>query len=372
MSPKPKTRTAPITSRRLVLGTVLLLAASLLAFGSTGPATATGNSGNSGTIKVHEEGSIGEMHNDPHVACPFYFEGFNMVATSGSIVVKAWPPTGNKQVVLTSNWTASDNEATADHHFLAGPYSLASGHYKVFISNAPDHVKMKTFWVECDGVVPPPPCVSPIGMTTYHYFLVGGVNYTSLDDLPLQAGDEVTIVFTLEGCGNKVLSFVSYNATANFNLPDQTVYSSDTGNFTAGIHTMDVIVPPCYYQIDFVFGTVIEHFDSAAGVTYHGQNRFIDGTVGGNACPPPTCEATNSCPPPTCEATNTCPPPACEATNTCPPPSETTTTTGSTTSTGTTGPTSTTQIPVFPSGAAVALGVGGALAATFFVLRRRM
>lgn len=384
---------------------------------------------NPGTIKVHDNSTIGEMRNDPHVACPFYFEGFNMVATSGNITVKAWPPTGDKQVVLTSNWSANDleNDTFADHHFLAGPYSLPSGHYKVFISNAPDHVKMKTFWVDCEptqvapcpagnarlmgysyviagqnetdlgdnvasgdhvklnfaiaagcndiqlslvaykapsasfnaatahlqvlydsetgffdagnhsmeidvpacffqvdfvfgavivqlgpagsnnfytpqgrlidsdnggqgscqDVPAAPPCEGTMELTGYHYFVLDGVNYTQLADIPLNAGDEVTVVFVLEGCGEETLSFVSYNATANHNLPDQTVFESDTGNFTAGTHTLDVTVPPCYYQLDFVFGAPIVHFDGTSAGTYHGQDRFIDGVQGGQACEAP-------------------------------------------------------------------------------------
>jgi hypothetical protein len=175
----------------------------------------------------------------------------------------------------------------------------------------------------------PPPCDGTIALTGYHYFVLNGVNYTHLADIPLHAGDDVTVVFTLQGCGEKTLSFVSYNATSDFNLPDQTVFGSDTGSFTEGTHTMDVIVPPCYYQIDFVFGAAIENFNPDGGVTYHDEGRFIDGTQAGQAC-------------------------------------ETHTTTSTTTGT------TTTSIPFFPSGMAVALGMGGALAGTLVVLRRRL
>jgi hypothetical protein len=140
-----------------------------------------------------------------------------------------------------------------------------------------------------------------------------------------KAGDSLTVLFHLDGqCGKLRLSFVSYNTTADHNLPDQTVFSSDTGLFGPGDHQLTIKVPPCFFQIDFVYGKVIEHFDPAHGVTYHDEGRFIDGSTGGSECVP-----------------------------------QTTTT-------------STTEIPFFPSAAALTVGVLGAVGGTLFVLRRKL
>jgi hypothetical protein len=167
-------------------------------------------------------------------------------------------------------------------------------------------------------------------ISAYHYE-IGGVSYDHLTGTNTHAGDTVTAVFTLSGCGEKQVSFVSYNTTADHNLPDQTVFDSDTGTLTAGSHSLTIQVPPCYFQIDLVYGPVIEHFNPPT-VTYHAQNRFIDGLVGGSEC---------------------------------------TTTTTSTTTTSTT-TTTTTEIPFFPSAAAMAIAVGGAVLGSVFMLRRRL
>jgi hypothetical protein len=108
---------------------------------------------NNGTVKVHTQGDIGSMENDPHVDCPFYVEGFNMDASHGSLVIKSWPPTGAKTVVMDTTWTA-DSGGSDSHHFLNGPYTLPSGHYKLFVEDT-KHDKMKVFWVDCDTPQPP-------------------------------------------------------------------------------------------------------------------------------------------------------------------------------------------------------------------------
>ncbi|HUR62526.1 MAG TPA: hypothetical protein VM286_09215 [Candidatus Thermoplasmatota archaeon] len=119
---------------------------------------------NNGTVKVHTEGDIGEMENDPHVDCPFYVEGFNMDAEHGTIVIKSWPPTGDKTVVLEDTYTA-DDQTEDSHHFLNGPYSLPSGHYKLFVSDE-QHEKMKVFWVECEESTPTGTETTPPGTET--------------------------------------------------------------------------------------------------------------------------------------------------------------------------------------------------------------
>ena len=131
------------------------------------PALATDN--NQGTVKVHDDESENPaQRNVPHVDCEFWIEGFKMSDDSGWIVFFAWPPTGDMEMVETGedqNWTA---DVTDEHgsHFLAGPFTLPSGHYRVEIytdvghPGAEDHfAKAKTFWVECEELpVVNPPC----------------------------------------------------------------------------------------------------------------------------------------------------------------------------------------------------------------------
>jgi hypothetical protein len=77
---------------------------------------------------------------------------------------------------------------------------------------------------------------------------------------------------------------VSYDATTNLNLNDQTVHDSDsiTLNQQGGGYALTVEVPECSYQLDFVYGDVIENLDPA---TYHGQNRYISGAQQSRECP---------------------------------------------------------------------------------------
>jgi hypothetical protein len=149
-SPPHRRRTLALTTAMfLFLGVALAALATPVA--ATPPACTDGNSdtpecNNSGDVKVHTFNDTGSEKNDPHVDCPFYVEGFNMDASSGTLVIKSWPPTGDKSVVLSDTWTA--DAGTPANHFLNGPYSLPSGHYKLFVSDT-QHDKHKVFWVDC-------------------------------------------------------------------------------------------------------------------------------------------------------------------------------------------------------------------------------
>lgn len=150
-SSNTRRKLAHLTTALLLCG--LALATSVAAVKDTDGAP--GNSGNNaGTVKIHETNETGDTSNDPHVGCPFYVEGFNMEGTSGSLVIKSWPPTGNKTVVLDDTWTADGAEP--QNHFVNGPYSLPDGHYKLFVSDV-KHDKQKVFWTEDCDVTPPCP-----------------------------------------------------------------------------------------------------------------------------------------------------------------------------------------------------------------------
>jgi hypothetical protein len=244
-------------------------------------------------------------------------------------------------------------------------------------------------------------------LTGYHYVLKG-VEYNRLSDAKshLMAGDEITVVFNVSpDCGNRELSFVSYNATSDFNLKDQTVFDSDTGTFHGADNHMAIKTPPCWWQMDFVMGGVIQKFSPPEG-TYHAQKRFIDGTTGGRSCdtPTPTPTETSSSPGP-CDETgdhngdhqnaddecDKCDEKAGHDDNNkceekCDDKDDQKEETGdhngdheNSDQTGdndnetcaTPTPTPTTPIPVFPSTTALGLGLVGAIGGVALVLRRR-
>lgn len=125
---------------------------------------------NAGTIKLHDE-AIADPNerNEPHVACEFWVEGFNMNDASGHLEFYSWPPTGDKSMVVPGGdsltWTGwTEDDADGNHHLLNGPYYLESGHYRVEAYTDDGHpghdahfAKSKMFWVECDETDLPPP-----------------------------------------------------------------------------------------------------------------------------------------------------------------------------------------------------------------------
>ncbi len=117
-------------------------------------------------------------------------------------------------------------------------------------------------------------------------------------------GDTVTVYFDVAaGCSSATVSFVAYKApgstwdagTAN----QQTVMNYQNGAFSAGgPYHLTVVVPSCYFQLDFVTGAPITTFGSDPKYFYHGQGDFIDGANGGkDTCPvtpAPPCDAIHS------------------------------------------------------------------------------
>jgi hypothetical protein len=104
------------------------------------------------------------------------------------------------------------------------------------------------------------------------------------------AGGMATVTFTVaEGCSNVELSLVSYSApSGTFNeqtASQQVLYRSDTNTFDAGVHTLTVAVPSCYYQVDFVYGAPIQQLGPAGTNNFYGkQGRLIQALNGGSAC----------------------------------------------------------------------------------------
>ena len=99
-----------------------------------------------------------------------------------------------------------------------------------------------------------------------------------------QQGDTVTVTFTVPAGDYDQLSLVSYNAPEPFyNANDanlQTVFQSVTAFEAPGTHTLSITLPPNFYQVDFVCGTVITTLGPEStnpNNFYHAQNRYIDG-----------------------------------------------------------------------------------------------
>lgn len=101
-------------------------------------------------------------------------------------------------------------------------------------------------------------------------------------------GDEVTVIFTIpEGQSPYTFTLVSYTAPGRtFVAGDaylQKIYDLDTGVFGPGTHTLSVVIPDSYYQIDFVCGSAIDVFGPAgSNIFYSAQNRLLSADNDGN------------------------------------------------------------------------------------------
>ena len=108
--------------------------------------------GNNGTLKIHDDGPTGTPDNDPKVGCGFDVEGFGLDAgQTGHLVFTVQggdAPTGADE-------DGGDVAANGQGYFIAGPYDLASGHYKATLygkDGAADvKAKSKVFKVTCEG-----------------------------------------------------------------------------------------------------------------------------------------------------------------------------------------------------------------------------
>jgi hypothetical protein len=164
--PAPVVEVAPLLTTKPkgagAVGRILLVGLVVVALAALGIATQVTSEPNTGTIKVHDGTDTDPVtRNEPHVEGDAFVEGFNMAAESGDLFFFSWPPTGNGELVLETTWAADDGEPA--FHFLAGPFDLPCGHYRVGASNGPAEpadfpggMKKKTFWVECPEEEPGP------------------------------------------------------------------------------------------------------------------------------------------------------------------------------------------------------------------------
>ena len=139
----PKIRLA----QTFVVAVVALTAVILLA-----PAGSAGPQNNRGDVWVDNPGHLGDPghENDPHLCGLIDIYGNGLADPSGSFDVVAWPPTGDGSTLVASG-TWNYDQTLGSNQVIAGPLSLAEGHYKLTVSQDPS--KSKVFWSTC----PPPP-----------------------------------------------------------------------------------------------------------------------------------------------------------------------------------------------------------------------
>lgn len=123
---------------------------------------------------------------------------------------------------------------------------------------------------------PPPTCPSQAKVVLEN----GGVTI---------AGGFATANFTVAaGCSGVQLSLVSYTAPSGTysdeTASQQVLFDSTTSTFGAGSYTLSVKVPSCFFQVDFVYGTPIEHLGPAGSNNFYSkQGRLIEGLMGGTS-----------------------------------------------------------------------------------------
>jgi hypothetical protein len=113
---------------------------------------------NSGDVWVDNPGqAAGPGHeNDPHLCGALDVYGSGLSASGGTFQIVSWPPTGDGSTIVASGaWTYGGT----GNQVIAGPITLAPGHYKLTVNQSP--VKEKVFWV-CTSPQPTP-TPTPIG-----------------------------------------------------------------------------------------------------------------------------------------------------------------------------------------------------------------
>jgi hypothetical protein len=115
-------------------------------------------------------------------------------------------------------------------------------------------------------------------------FVINGV--TSVKDLrkKVHAGDVVEVFFTIPSGDLDTLSVATYAATnPNGDSPQLSrLYQAATGTFGPGVHSLKVVVPNSYFEIDFVTGPPLDHFGpDKSNISYSAQHRLLSSDTGG-------------------------------------------------------------------------------------------
>lgn len=130
-------------------------------------------------------------------------------------------------------------------------------------------------------------CPEGIAAITSYEFLVNGSSTFSDLRGNINYGNNVRATFRIgEGCEDVELSLVSYEASSyEFNpatASKQVAYDQQTGFFDAGgEYILEVDVPSCFFEIDFVKGPVIDQLElDGSDNFYSAQNRLISSDNG--------------------------------------------------------------------------------------------
>ena len=126
---------------------LVLVAFAMMVLATMAPALAAPSKG---SLHVRDEAGGDAPGNDPHVSCSFWLRGEGLPDGPVDLLFRTWPPGGDGTQVATATATGPD--------FLAGPFTLAPGHYRVEAATG-DAGKSKTFWV--DACAEPSPSPSP-------------------------------------------------------------------------------------------------------------------------------------------------------------------------------------------------------------------
>ena len=234
-------------------------------------------------LKLHDiDVSFDDTRPEPHV-CRFFIEatGFG-VGQKGTWLISGQNPTpGN--VTETGNW-AADADGKWHTEAISG---LANGRYKLDVVNSAGGTTEKLFWVDC---ALPGGAVANISSNAACPQGADIIKDHSVISMSLQG--KAFIEFTLApGCFDVALSLVSYMApNANFSretASQQVLYAATTGTFSSdapsfGRHIIEVAMPSCFWQVNFVFGQPIVNLGPALSSNfYQDQGRLIAGSEGG-------------------------------------------------------------------------------------------
>jgi hypothetical protein len=147
--------------------------------------------------------------------------------------------------------------------------------------------------------------------------------------ISVDAGSAAVAFTVPDGCTGVAVSLVSYTATApNFDpasAQQQVLFRASSVTAPAGAQALTVALPPCFFQVDFVFGAPLQTLGPAGTGNFYGeQGRLILAWTGGSGpCTTTTTTTVVTTSPSTTPTTSTAGPPTTTAPATAIPPTTT-------------------------------------------------
>jgi hypothetical protein len=118
---------------------------------------------------------------------------------------------------------------------------------------------------------PPARCEDTPQLSDVSYLLGGATTVSNLRG-HVTAGETVKANFTVPANCSMQLSLAAYQAPLPYftpeSAPQQKLFDSQSDTFTAGVHSLQVTVPGCYFQVDFVHGPVLPTLGSTSETDY--------------------------------------------------------------------------------------------------------